>query len=218
VESLKPVERTLLRESAYLALRDAIVREELAPGTTVTDLELAEKLGLSRAPVRESLARLVYEGLVESKPQSYTRITPIAAREVGDAASVVRSMQELAVSTAMANLIDRDIESMREANIRFKDASRRGDLDAAMAADDDLHGVLLQASRNVALMETVERYTPLIRRLERRLFSTEGAARSAALHDRLIDACADHDSEGAMLVTAEIWRVLEDLADESPAD
>ncbi|MGC1237611.1 MAG: GntR family transcriptional regulator [Acidimicrobiales bacterium] len=215
--SLKPVRRTLLRESAYRALRDAIVREELAPGTTVTDLELAERLGLSRAPVRESLARLAYEGLVESKPQSYTRITPIAAREVRDAASVVRSMQELAVSAAMANLNDRDIESMRGANNAFRAASRSGDLDAAMAADDDLHGVLIQASRNAALMETVERYTPLIRRLERRLFSTKGAARSAALHDRLIDACAERDSEGARSVFAEIWRVLEDLADESPA-
>jgi DNA-binding GntR family transcriptional regulator len=131
------VQRTLLRESAYRALRDAIVRDELAPGTTVTDLELAERLGLSRTPVRESLARLAYEGLVESKPQSYTRVTPIAAGEVGDAASVVRSMQELAVRTAMANLIDRDIESMREANIRFKDASRRGDLDAANGIPDD---------------------------------------------------------------------------------
>ncbi len=218
VESLKPVRRTLLRESAYRALRDAIVREELAPGMTVSDLELAERLGLSRAPVRESLARLAYEGLVESKPQSYTRVTPIAAREVRDAASVVRAMQELAVNTAMANLSDSGVAAMREANVRFKDASRRGDLDAAMAADDDLHGVLLEASHNVALLETVERYTPLIRRLERRLFSTESAAQSAALHDRLIEACADHDHEAARTVTGEIWRVLEDLADESPAN
>jgi DNA-binding GntR family transcriptional regulator len=204
----------LLRESAYVALRDAIVREELAPGETVTDLELAERLGLSRAPVRESLARLAYEGLVESKPQSYTRVTPITTREVRDAAAVVRAMHELAVDLALSNISDDDLETMREANVRFMTASRRGDLDAALSADDDLHGVLIAASRNSALLETVERYTPLIRRLERRLFSNESAIRSAALHDRLIEACAAHDAMGARSITGEIWRVLEDLADE----
>jgi DNA-binding GntR family transcriptional regulator len=214
VESLKPVRRTLLRESAYRAIRDAIVSEELAPGASVSDIQLAEKLGLSRAPVRESLARLASEGLVETKPQSYTRITKLVASDVRDAAAVVRAMHELATRTAVPLLTTADIDLMRIANVRFDDASRHGDLDAVMAADDDLHNVLLNACANHAVIETAERYTPLIRRLERRVFSTEGAHRSAHLHERLINACSERDSDAATLITGEIWRALEELADE----
>ena len=98
---MEPVRRTLLRESAYEAIRDAIVRGELAPGAFVRDTDLAARLGLSRAPVRDALSRLADEGLVESKPQSYTRVTPLDPRDVRDAAAVVRAMHELAARTAV---------------------------------------------------------------------------------------------------------------------
>jgi DNA-binding GntR family transcriptional regulator len=62
VEVLRPVRRTLLRDTAYEAIRDAIVREDIPPGTSVRDVDLAERLGLSRAPVRDALARLADEG------------------------------------------------------------------------------------------------------------------------------------------------------------
>ncbi|GAB3876585.1 hypothetical protein GCM10029964_023810 [Kibdelosporangium lantanae] len=69
------VDRALLSEQALGVLRRAIVTGELAPGTAVKDLELAQKMGLSRTPVREALAKLAEEGLIETKPHSYTRVT-----------------------------------------------------------------------------------------------------------------------------------------------
>jgi DNA-binding GntR family transcriptional regulator len=68
-------------------------------------------------------------------------------------------------------------------------------------------------SGNRAAAATVARYTPLIRRLERRRFGEGGSCRSAGLHERLIEACAAGDTTEAVLVTAEIWRGLEELAD-----
>jgi DNA-binding GntR family transcriptional regulator len=64
---------------------------------------------------------------------------------------------------------------------------------------------------------TIERYTPLIRRLERRQFSSARARRSVRWHDELIAACAAGDAGRAIEVTARIWRSLEDLADDPPA-
>src|ERR671927_1708913 len=92
-----PVERVLLRDVALSRIREAIVSGELAPGSVVKDAELAARLGLSVAPVRTALARLADEGLVEAKPQSHTRVTPLVLRQVRDAAVVVRAMHELAV-------------------------------------------------------------------------------------------------------------------------
>ncbi|MFJ1617179.1 MULTISPECIES: GntR family transcriptional regulator [unclassified Streptomyces] len=215
METLRPVRRTLLRDTAYEAIRDAIVRGDIPPGAPVRDADLAERLGLSRAPVRDALSRLSGEGLVESKPQSYTRVTRLVPRDVRDAAAVVQAMQELAARTAVPLLTDPDITAMREANDRFRDATLRGDVADALRADDRLHGVLVTACGNRAVAATVERYTPLIRRLEWRRFNTASAAHgSAELHDRLIEACAGRDADAAARVTADIWRALEELADE----
>lgn len=215
MESLRPVRRMLLRDKAYEAIRDAIVRGDIAPGTSVSNAELAERLELSRAPVRDALARLADEGLVETKPQSYTRVTPLVLREARDAAAVVRAMHELAARTAVSLLARDDVATMRRANERFEAATSGGDIDAALHADDELHGVLVRVCGNRALAATIERYTPLIRRLERRQFSRVRARRSVERHDQLIAACAAGDAEQATRITAQIWQTLEELAEES---
>ncbi|MFI6372579.1 GntR family transcriptional regulator [Streptomyces sp. NPDC050546] len=213
MEAIRPVPRTLLRDRAYAAIRDAIVAGEIEPGAVVRDAELAERLGLSRGPVREAFSRLVDEGLLESKPQSYTRVTPLVASDVRDAAAVVGAMHELVTRVAVPRMKAADIEAMRAANERFSAAVTSGDVDAALRADDALHEVLVRVSGNRAAAATVARYTPLIRRLERRRFGQGGSCRSAGLHERLIEACAAGDVAEAVRVTAEIWRGLEELAD-----
>ncbi|GAA2766174.1 GntR family transcriptional regulator [Streptomyces paradoxus] len=213
MEAIRPVPRTLLRDRAYAAIRDAIVAGEIEPGAVVRDADLAERLGLSRAPVREAFSRLVDDGLLESKPQSYTRVTPLVAADVRDAAAVVGALHELVTRVAVPRLTAAHITAMRATNERFAAAVGAGDVDAALGADDELHDVLVRVSGNRAAAATVARYTPLIRRLERQRFAEGGSCRSAGLHERLIDACAAGDVDGAVLVTAEIWRGLEELAD-----
>ncbi|MFJ2610112.1 GntR family transcriptional regulator [Streptomyces sp. NPDC091279] len=212
MEPLRPVRRTLLREQAYASIRDAIVAGEIEPGAVVRDADLAERLGLSRAPVREAFARLVDEGLLESKPQSYTRVTPVVAADVRDAAAVVGAMHELATRGAVPLLSDADVEAMRTANERFADAVGAGDVDAALRADDDLHDVLVRVAGNRAAAATIARHTPVIRRLERRRFGEGGNCRSTGLHEQLIEACASGDVADAVRVTAEIWHSLAQLA------
>jgi DNA-binding GntR family transcriptional regulator len=204
----------LLRDTAYEAIRDAIVRGDIPPGAVVSNAAVAEQLGLSRAPVRDALARLAGEGLVETKPQSYTRVTLLVLKEVRDAAAVVRAMHELATRIAVPLLTDGHTEAMREANRRFEAATAAGDADAAMDCDDELHGVLVGVCGNRAVAATIERYTPLIRRLERRQFSSARARRSVQRHDELIAACAAGDAGRAIQITAQIWQSLEDLADD----
>src|SRR3954452_4694656 len=112
VTAIQPVGRVLLRDQALERLRSAIVAGDLAPGEVVKDAELAARLGLSVAPVRAALARLADEGLVEAKPQSHTRVTPLRVRDVRDAAVVVRAMHELAVREAVPVTTPEDIAGM----------------------------------------------------------------------------------------------------------
>ncbi len=202
-----PVERVLLRDVALTRLRDAIVTGELPAGSVVKDAELAARLGLSVAPVRTALARLADEGLVEAKPQSHTRVTPLVPGQVRDAAVVVRAMHELAARVAAPRVTEGDLAAMRRANSDFAAALVAGDLDAALDADDRLHGVLLARCGNAAVTATVDRFTPAVRRLERQRFGAPGHP-SVDLHDRLIAACERADAEAAVATTTEIWTAL----------
>jgi DNA-binding GntR family transcriptional regulator len=211
--SLPRVERPLLRDQAYRVLRDAIVSGELAPGSVIRDIELAERVGLSRTPVREALARLDDDGLVESKPHSWTRVTPLVRRDVLDALVVVRAMHELAVRMSVPLMTHRHHEQMRAANRRFAEAMEAGKIQDAIDADDAVHGVPIDVLGNRALAATIERQLPLIRRLERLRFGSLLGRRSIAWHDQLTEACEDGDVETAVAITARIWTTLIELFD-----
>jgi DNA-binding GntR family transcriptional regulator len=189
-------------------LRDAIITGELEPGAAIRDAELAERVGLSRTPVREALSRLADEGLVETKPHSWTRVTPLGLREVRDAVVVVRAMHELAVRLAVPLMTERHQQRMRAANRRFAAALENGEVQAALDADDALHDVPVAVLGNRALAATIERQLPLIRRLERQRFGTLLGRRSVGWHDQLIDACEDGDVETAVAITTRIWSAL----------
>src|SRR3954468_3417022 len=134
-----PFERDLLRDRAYAAIRDAIVDGTLQPGEKLKDQELCAWLGLSRTPVREAIARLESDGLVETAPQRFTRVAPLDRREARDAFPVVAALHALAAQLAAPRLTHDDLTRMRVANERFADALRAGDADAALAADDAFH-------------------------------------------------------------------------------
>ncbi|MBM4792695.1 GntR family transcriptional regulator [Streptomyces sioyaensis] len=212
------VSRSLLRENAYRAIRDAIVDGTLAPGERLNDGDLSEWLGVSRTPVREALARLDQNGLVQTKPGRYTIVSPLDVRAVRDAQSVTAALHELAVREAMPNLSEVELDAMREANARFAVALRRTDVDAALAADDDFHDVAVTACANVALRTVLEQFTPLLRRLERLRFSSLSGRGSVAQHDRIIALCEAGDTEGAVSATRANWQTLLPLLDATPSD
>lgn len=203
-----PPSRVLLRDQATAAIRDAIVTGRLAPGEVVKDARLAAELGLSVAPVRQALARLADEGLVEAKPQSHTRVTPVRLAAVRDALAVVRAMHELATREAVPLLTETDLAALRQANAQFRAAVEAGDVDAALMADDALHAVFVERCGNQAARATLERYTPTIRRLERQRFAPSHGRESAAAHDELIAAATAGDAGGAVAITTRIWSSL----------
>jgi len=207
------VSRSLLRDDAYRAIRDAIVDGTLAPGERLNDGDLTEWLGVSRTPVREALARLERAGLVQTKPGRHTIVSPVDVRAARNALSVTGAMFELAVREAIPHLSTADFDAMREANARFAEALRRGDVDAAIAADDDFHGVAVAACANQAIDAVVEQFTPLLRRVERLRFSSLSGRDSVAVHEQITARCRAGDVEGAVAATRANWRTLLPLLD-----
>ncbi|GAA3581646.1 GntR family transcriptional regulator [Amycolatopsis ultiminotia] len=212
---LPRVPRSLLRDEAYQRIRQAIIDGSLAPGTPLRDADLAGELGLSRAPVRQALLRLAEDGLVVSKPQSYTRVAEFVADDVRDAVRLVRALHELAVREALPRLGPAQITAMRAANERFAAAVAGGEAGTAIEADDELHDIPMHTAGNRAVAATLERYTPLLRRLEYARFSSLPAQRSVQRHEDLIAALEAGDATAAIRITSTIWADLETLLEDS---
>ncbi len=85
VPTAAPAERTLIRDQVSDKIRGAILDGTLEPGERLHDDELIAWLGVSRTPIRESLAQLADEGLVETAANRYTRVPLPDPREVLDA-------------------------------------------------------------------------------------------------------------------------------------
>jgi DNA-binding GntR family transcriptional regulator len=201
------VDRSLLRDGVFRRLRDAIVDGTFEPGEQLRDGELADWLGVSRTPVREALLRLGTSGLVVALPGRSTTVSVIDARAVRDARDVIAAMHELAVRGMAGRLGADDINRMRNANLRFAEALKSGDVTGALDADEDVHRVPISALGNRALEAVLEQFDPLVRRAELLRFSRDGHT-SVELHDRLIDLLADGDVSGAASVTFDLWHSL----------
>jgi len=200
--------RTLLRDDVYRQLRDAIVDGTLAPGENLRDGELAEWLGVSRTPVREALLRLGESGLVVARPGRSTTVAVVDEESVRNARDVVAAMHALAARIGVPLLTEEQLQAMRDANDRFTAAIEAEDAEAALAADDAFHDVLVVGAQNPALVSVLEQYTPVLRRAETLRFLSIDRFASAERHAQLIDLCAAGDAEGASRLAFHTWHSL----------
>jgi DNA-binding GntR family transcriptional regulator len=204
--------RSLLREQAYLSLRDAIVNGTLAPGEKLRDPELEKWLGISRTPIREAMARLETAGLVHTMPGRSTVVSTIERKAVLDAQAVAAAMHALAVRIAVPLMHEGEFAAMVDANKQFADALAAGDPAAAMRADDQFHHVAVEASQNQVIPVALESVTPVLRRLEFQHFSSLSGRQSIKQHERIIELCRQGEADAAAAATQQNWETLTFLA------
>lgn len=200
--------RASLREGVLERVREAIVDGTLAPDEQLRDTEIATWLGVSRTPVREALLELGRAGLVRTRPGRSTVVAPLDAAGVRDAQAVVAAMHGLAVEAAVPRLTDVDLGRMRAAHDAFDDAQRRGDMDAASAADHAFHAVAIDACGNLAAQSVIRTYEPVLHRAERLRFASAEGRDSVERHARLLSLCEARDAVGAAALARETWLSL----------
>jgi DNA-binding GntR family transcriptional regulator len=212
------VDRHLLRDDAYAALRLAIVTGTLAPGELLHDGELCAWLGLSRTPVREALGRLSEDGLVEIRPRSSTRVTAVERADAHHAFPLVAMLHALATELAVPRLTRDDLLELHRANARFIQALTARRSWAAFDADDHFHGLLVDGAGNPEVRRCLDRLGPRLRRLELLRNGPLPGRRSVAQHEAVISRAAAGDARGAANAARENWLELGGLVERTLAD
>jgi len=217
----QPIQRTSLSEEVYQRLQQQIITLALAPGQKLNDQELAEAFGVSRTPVREALKKLEEEGLVVAKRGSRTNVTMLDATQARQTFPIVATLHALAARLAFP-LSEADITRLIELNQMFQEAINRGDAASALQLDDAFHGLFLERSQNSQLTDTLNRLTPLIRRLEYAQFSRHGHD-SVTDHRTIIEACQNGRIEDLVRATEHNWNglgrhLIASLEEDTPCD
>jgi DNA-binding GntR family transcriptional regulator len=195
----------LLKDTAYETLCDAIVAGTLAPGETLHDEELCSWLGLSRTPVRGALAKLESDGLVETRPQRFTRVAPL---DEGDAVAlfpVLAALHALAVELAVPRLTGADLLTLRDQNDRHIRALTARHAAATWTSDAGFHAVFVTAAANPDLRGALERLEPRKRRLERMHTGALPGRRALAQHEAIIARASAGDASRAASAAREHW-------------
>jgi len=144
------------REAITRQLRGEIVQGTLAPGTVIKDAELAARLGVSITPVREAIAQLVAEGLVDVAPNRTRRIADLNVQDTVDLFDVMGLLACAGVEWGIENITDEHLGRLRTRLAEFEDALARHDVTVANAAGSDFSTILILASGNRELQTHVD--------------------------------------------------------------
>jgi DNA-binding GntR family transcriptional regulator len=187
-----------LREQIYQLIRRMIVTGLLRPGDTIHEMTIADRLDLSRTPVREAIKRISDEGLVEVRAQSGTFVAPITAREVEEA-YLIRTALELEsvrrAATAFAEEHRRRLEAVTAAH---RAALDRGDYAEAIARDDDFHRAIAEINGLHRLWRAVDLSKAQMDRCRYLSLPQPGHADATIRqHEAIVEALAANDAEAA---------------------
>lgn len=196
-----------MSDEIYSTLREWIVQCVLAPGERLRDTELAERLGVSRTPVREALKRLEDDGLVETAANRWTRVTAVDPGQARELYPIIWALESLALTLAGPRLGTAEIAAMEAANIRLARALHDGDPVAASDADRDFHRVVIDAAGNAELANILHDLKLKLRRLEIAYFGGHLVAEaSVAEHEAVLDLLRSGEFERAAKALEANWR------------
>lgn len=150
---LKISEHLPLRDVVFQTLRDAILSGELPAGERLMEVQLAEKLGVSRTPVREAIRKLELEGLVKMIPRKGAQVEEITRKDLQDVLEVRCALEELAVELACKNMGEQQIKALKKNIIKFRDAIRRRDITELAQEDVAFHDIIFHATNNERLVQ-----------------------------------------------------------------
>lgn len=182
----------------YDILRDEILDLELPPGSPIDEVQLSERFGMSRTPIREALVRLAGEGLIDTLPNRSTMVSQIDFLNMHNYFDALVLMYRVTTQLAAKYHRPEDLEAVRALQADFAAAVEAQDALAMISTNAALHLAIAEAGRNPYFTSLFSRLLNEGRRILRLYYQSYNdrlPRRFVEEHDEIIDAVAARDIE-----------------------
>ena len=187
-----------LAQRVYLSVKQAILALDFPPGANLRKAPICERLGVSRAPVTEAIARLAAEGLVDVVPQSGTRVSYFSMSEIREGV-FLREALELATVAKVARDFTEEQRKRLSRNMRLQELLIEDeDIPGFYQADEEFHALLMAFTGFVRLADVAQTVSLQVSRARMLLLPTPGrVAETLEEHRAIFNAIQDQDEKAA---------------------
>lgn len=153
-----------LRDVVFDTLREAIITGELKPGERLMEVKLAEKMGVSRTPVREAIRKLELEGLVDMLPRKGAHVAELSVNDIINVLEVRASLDGLATSLAAQRITEEEINELKHIQAQLISYVEKDNLQGTIKKDVEFHDFIYRTSRNERLIQIASNLREMIHR------------------------------------------------------
>jgi DNA-binding GntR family transcriptional regulator len=207
----RPVTRNL-RERAHAAIRQGILDMRYAPGSLLSENQLAEQLNISRTPIREALRELAGSGLVRVLPQRGIVVSEPTVEDIVEVYQLREQLECFAARLAADRLTPDDADLFRadhaEALAHFQAGRQRQAYDASVR----LHSRIIELARNSRLTQFINELGDQVHRFGLLTLRHGRAERALQEHGEIIEALIRRDGDTAEATMRTHLRADRDLA------
>ncbi len=199
LDKLGELDRSNLAIEVANILRESITQGDFPPGMHLVEIPMAQKMGISRGPLREALRILETEGMIESFPGRGSFVTQISERNIREVYSLRCILETEAVKLAIKNGTQEDIEKLDEILKAIFTAAKKEDTKEVTLLDYQFHTQIWTMADHTLLKDILEGFNTQIKRyvtVQTILYDdlTEGISD----HKNILDALRNHDEKAAI--------------------
>lgn len=189
-----------LREIVYEELKRQILMGEITPGTRMMEVELAEKMGVSRTPVREAIRKLEKEGLVAIEPRRGAYASDISIKDMLDVLEVRQDLEGMAAR----KVTEDEKKAFIKANTAYMEAVKSGDTEEIIRCDEVFHKLIGDFSGNKTLNQLLSQVQELALRFRYLYYDDFSRYEKMPMeHEEIEEAILSGDSRKARIVAEE---------------
>jgi DNA-binding GntR family transcriptional regulator len=147
------LQRAGLHEQAAMRIKLLIIKGALKPGQVLSEVELAEQLGISRTPLREALKLLGAQGLLELRQNRSARVAPMRADDIEQLFEAMAGIEEFAADLAARRMHKREFRRLAALQEQIEKHHGSRNLDSYFFSNQQIHLLIVEAARNGPLQE-----------------------------------------------------------------
>ncbi|WP_010167961.1 GntR family transcriptional regulator [Candidatus Epulonipiscium viviparus] len=183
-----------LRDIVFQTIRNQILWGELLPGQRLMEIQLGEKLGVSRTPIREAIRRLELEGLIVMVPRKGAYVAPFTRKDIQDVLEVRAALESLAAGLAAQRTDTRDFLKLQLVITEYEFAAAEHNIDEMIQKDVEFHEIIFSATKNDRLIQMSQNIREQVLRYRIAYLKYEGEGTIVlSEHRKILEAIQSHD-------------------------